>query len=141
MIRSRLADCRIHDLPKHAHPRGNLTFIEGSRHVPFEIKRIFYLYGLPTEESRGSHAHRTLHQFMICLAGGFDVRMEDGTARTTTRLNRPWKGLHVSPMIWASEGNFDPGTVCLVLVSDVYNPADYIRAYDEYLRLAAGGGG
>lgn len=138
MIRTRVEDCRIHELPKHVDPRGNLTFIEGNRHIPFEFKRVFYLYDLPTEESRGSHAHRRLHQFMICLAGGFDVRMEDGTSRATMRLNRPWKGLHVPPMIWASEGNFDPGTVCLVLASELYDPNDYIYDYDEYLRLARG---
>jgi hypothetical protein len=128
-----IGDCRILDLPKMTDPRGNLTFLEGGRHVPFPIARIFYIYDVPTAESRGAHAHRELHQFLICLAGSFDVNLDDGTARTTVHLNRPWKGLHIPPGIWASEANFDPGSVCLVLASAPYAEQDYIRDYDAFL--------
>src|SRR5690349_12010898 len=117
---SRLAsieDCTLLDLPKITDPRGNLTFIEGTRHVPFEIKRVFYQYDVPTEADRGAHAHKALHQFIICLSGSFSVALDDGTKKAEVHLNRPWKGLHVFPMIWAAEIRFDPGSVCMVLAS------------------------
>jgi dTDP-4-dehydrorhamnose 3,5-epimerase-like enzyme len=130
-----IADCKLYDLPKITDPRGNLTFIEGDRHVPFAIQRVFYLYDVPTGESRGAHAHHGLNQLVICLSGSFDVEVDDGQNRTRIHLNRPWKGLHVPPLIWAAEVNFDPGSVALVLASDVFNEADYIRDYDDYLAL------
>ena len=126
-------DCRLIELPKITDPRGNLTFIEGWRHVPFEIKRVFYLYDVPTGEDRGAHAHKELHQFLVCLAGSFDVSIDDGVSKKTVHLNRPWKGLHIPPMIWASEVNFDPGSVCLVLASAPYLESDYYRDYEKYL--------
>jgi hypothetical protein len=126
-------DCKIIDLPRITDPRGNLSFIEESRHIPFEIKRVFYLYDVPTEAGRGAHAHRTLHQFLICLSGSFDVQLDDGLNQATVHLNRPWKGLHIPPMIWAAEVNFDPGSLCLVLASDFYNEADYYRDYEVFL--------
>ena len=129
----RVDACVVTELPKVADPRGNLTFVEGGRHVPFDIRRVFYLYDVPTGSDRGAHAHRALHQFLVCLSGSFDVALDDGTRRQTVHLNRPWQGLHVPPMIWASEVNFDPGSVCLVLASDVYDEADYIRDYDAFL--------
>jgi dTDP-4-dehydrorhamnose 3,5-epimerase-like enzyme len=128
-----VSDCKIIDLPKIADPRGNLTFLEGGRHVPFEIKRIFYLYDIPTGESRGAHAHKELHQFLICLSGSFDVALDDGANKKTIHLNRPWQGLHIPPMIWAAELNFDPGSVCLVLASMAFNESDYYRDYDQFL--------
>ena len=131
-----VADCRVLDLPKISDPRGNLTFVESNRHVPFEVRRVFYLYDVPTGSDRGAHAHRNLHQFLVCLSGSFDVALDDGRERRTVHLNRPWKGLHVPPMIWASEVNFDPGSVCLVLASDVYDEADYLRDYDAFLAAA-----
>lgn len=131
-------DCHTITLPKVTDPRGNLTFIEQARHVPFDIKRVFFLYDVPTEESRGAHAHRQLHQFIICLSGSFDVALDDGEFQSTIHLNRPWKGLHIPPMIWAAEVNFDPGSVCLVLASDFYDESDYIRNYDEYLQSIQG---
>lgn len=126
--------CSVLELPKIADARGNLTFIEGGIQVPFKIRRVFYLYDIPTEESRGAHAHRELHQFLICLSGSFDVALDDGTTKRTVHLNRPWKGLHVPPMIWAAEMNFDPGSVCLVLASDTYCEEDYIRSYSQFLQ-------
>lgn len=127
--------CQLIDLPKITDLRGNLTFVEGDRHVPFPVRRVFYLYDVPTGASRGAHAHREQHQFLVCLSGSFDVDLDDGRERRTVHLNRPWKGLHIPPMIWAAEVNFDPGTVCLVLASDTYIEADYIRDYDEFTRL------
>ena len=127
-------DCRIHELPKITDLRGNLTFVESERHVPFPVRRVFYLYDVPTGASRGAHAHRHQHQFLICLSGSFDVELDDGTERALVHLNRPWKGLHIPPSIWAAEINFDAGSVCLVLASEHYDEADYIRDYDDFLR-------
>jgi len=136
-------DCPVLELPKINDARGNLTFVEQQRHVPFDIRRIFYLYDVPTGADRGAHAHKQHHQFLICLAGSFDVEVDDGSSQRLIHLNRPWKGLHVPPMIWAAEKNFDPGSVCLVLSSDLFAEDDYIRAYEDYLsaRLAADGVG
>jgi hypothetical protein len=136
VTRTTVDDCTMLSLPRIDDPRGKLTFIEGGRHLPFEIRRVFYLYDVPTEESRGAHAHRNLHQLLICLSGSFDVALDDGTAKRTVHLNRPWQGLHVPPKIWAAEVNFDPGSVCLVLASDRYDEADYIRDYDDFIALA-----
>lgn len=128
-----VSDCKIINLPKIADPRGNLTFLEGGRHIPFDIKRVFYLYDIPTGESRGAHAHKALHQLLICMSGSFDVALDDGTDKKTVHLNRPWQGLHIPPMIWAAELNFDPGSVCLVLASMEFNEADYYRDYEQFL--------
>jgi hypothetical protein len=103
--------------------------------VPFEIRRIFYIYDVPTEEGRGAHAHRTLTQFLVCLAGSFDVAVDDGEFQAKIHLNRPWKGVLIPPMIWSAEVNFDPGSVCLVLASEKYDASDYIRDHEEFLRL------
>ena len=131
-------NCKVIELPKIIDPRGNLTFVEGSRHIPFEINRVFYLYDIPTGESRGAHAHKTLHQFLICLSGSFDVKLDDGLNRTAVHLNRPWYGLYIPPMIWAAETNFDPGSISLVLVSAHYDESDYWRDYNEFLRAKRG---
>lgn len=133
MPRNMIRDCKIFELPKVADPRGNLTFIEGGRHLPFEIKRVFYLYDVPTGESRGAHAHRKLFQFLICLSGSFDVAIDDGVEKTVLHLNRPWQGLMIPPMIWAAETNFDAGSVCLVLASEIYQREDYIYDFAQYL--------
>jgi hypothetical protein len=128
-----IRDCELLQLPKVTDPRGNLTFVEGGNHIPFDIKRVFYLYDVPTGESRGAHAHRQLSQFLICLAGSFDVYLDDGNEKDIRHLNRPWSGLLIPPMIWASEVNFDAGSVCMVLASDVYIEEDYIRTYEDFL--------
>jgi len=129
-----LIDCRLVELPKIADYRGNLTFLEGDNHIPFSIKRVFYIYDIPSGTDRGAHAHNDLHQFLICLSGGMKVYLDDGKEKRTVHLNRPWMGLYVPPMIWASEGDFDPGTVYVVLASDVYRPESYIRDYEHFLR-------
>lgn len=129
----KVVDLSLTQLPRRNDPRGNLTFIEGCNHIPFSISRVFYLYDVPTAEGRGAHAHRKLHQFLICLAGSFDVALDDGRETRMIHLNRPWLGLHVPPMIWASEVNFDPGSICVVLASLPYDEADYIRDYDAFI--------
>ncbi len=124
--------CRFIELSKIKDSRGNLTFIENSKDIPFDIKRIFYIYDVPTNESRGAHAHKKLEQFIICLAGGFEVDINDGKKTMKFTLNKPWIGLYIPPMNWASEINFNPGSVCLVLASDYFHENDYIRDYDEF---------
>ncbi len=126
--------CRIIELPKIADPRGNLSFIEGGRHVPFEIKRVFYLYDVPGGETRAGHALKKTGQFIIAASGSFDVVLDDGRERRTIGLNRSWKGIYVPPMIWRELVNFSSAAVCLVLASDFYDENDYIRNYDEFLR-------
>jgi dTDP-4-dehydrorhamnose 3,5-epimerase-like enzyme len=128
-----IKNCRVIEFPKICDARGNLTFIESERHIPFEVKRVFYLYDVPTGESRGAHAHKELQQLIICLSGSFDVVVDDGLGKARFHLNRPWRGLYVPPMIWGAEVNFDPGSVCIVLASDYYNEADYYRKYEEYV--------
>jgi hypothetical protein len=129
-----ISSVRFIDLPKISDPRGSLTFIENGGILPFDIKRVFYLYDVPTGEGRGAHAHKELHQFLVCLSGSFDVSIDDGGRQNTFHLNRPWIGLYIPPMIWASEINFDQGSICLVLTSAPFDESDYYRRYDDYLR-------
>jgi hypothetical protein len=129
-------DCKMLDLPKIADPRGNLTFIEGNRHIPFDIKRIYYLYDVPGGSTRGGHAHRRLEQFFIAMSGSFDIVIDDGTERRTVSLNRSYYGLHVPRMLWREIVNFSSGSVCCVLASETYDEADYYRDYDTYRRDA-----
>jgi len=132
-------DCREIEFPRMIDPEGSLTFIESERHIPFALKRIFYIYDVPTGESRGAHAHKELQQVLICLSGSFDVSIDDGARRREVRMHRPWKGLYVPRMIWARIVNFDPGSVCLVLASEYYSEADYFREYRDYLDARSGG--
>ncbi len=129
-----LEKCRIIDLPKIADPRGNLTFIEGERHVPFDIKRVYYLYDVPGGAERGGHAHRELHQLIVAMSGSFDVLLDDGAERKRFHLNRSYYGLYVCPMIWRELDNFSSGSVCMVLASNLYDEADYYRYYHEFVR-------
>lgn len=125
--------CTMIDLPKISDPRGNLTFIEGNRHVPFEIKRTYYLYDVPGGSERGGHAHKALHQLIIAMSGSFDVILSDGLDQKRIHLNRSYNGLYVCPMIWRELTNFSSGAVCLVLASNLYDETDYYRDYQEYL--------
>jgi hypothetical protein len=125
------------DLPKIPDARGNLTFIESGRHLPFEFKRVYYLYDVPGGSERGGHAHRTLHQFLIAMSGSFDVILDAGHGRQRFHLNRSYYGLYIAPMVWREIENFSSGSVCLALVSDFFSEADYIRDYDEYRRSVA----
>lgn len=129
-----LESCKLIDLPKIADARGNLTFIEGGRHVPFEVKRVYYLYDVPGGAERGGHAHKNLHQLIIAISGSFDIVMDDGSNKRRVHLNRSYYGLYVCPMIWREMDNFSSGAVCLVLASNLYDEADYYRDYDEFLK-------
>ncbi|MGA9585762.1 MAG: FdtA/QdtA family cupin domain-containing protein [Terracidiphilus sp.] len=122
------------DLPKIADPRGNLSFIEGGRHVPFEIKRVYYLYDVPGGETRAGHAMKTGSKFIIAASGSFDVILDDGKERTTIGLNRSWKGVYIPPMIWRELVNFSSAAVCLALASDYFDEGDYIREYEDFAR-------
>ncbi|HOL32783.1 MAG TPA: FdtA/QdtA family cupin domain-containing protein [Anaerohalosphaeraceae bacterium] len=127
-----LEKCRIIDLPKIEDQRGNLTFIEQCRHIPFEIKRIYYLYDVPGGGVRGGHAHKRLHQFIIAASGSFDVILKDGRSSVRHHLNRSYYGLYIPPMVWRELDNFSSGSVCIVLASDYYDETDYIRDYIEF---------
>jgi len=130
-----LSKCKIIDLPKISDRRGNLTFIEENRHIPFKIKRVYYLYDVPGGESRGGHAHKHLQQFIIAASGSFDVILDDGFERKRFHLNRSYYGLYVAPMIWRELNNFSSGSVCLVLASELYDEEDYIRDYETFKKM------
>lgn len=130
-----LSDCRILDLPKIHDPRGNLTFIEGGRHVPFDIQRVYYLYDVPGGSDRGAHAHRSLHQFVVAMSGSFDVVLDDGDRKRRFHLNRSYFGLYICPMMWRYLDNFSSGAVCMVLASRHFDANDYVRDYEEFTRL------
>ncbi len=129
-------DCRIIHLPKISDPRGNLTFVEGGRHVPFDIARVYYLYDVPGGESRGGHAHKELRQLIVAMSGSFDVVLDDGRQKRTFTLNRSYQGLFVTNMIWRELVNFSSGAVCTVLASLAYDEHDYYRDYGEFLEVA-----
>ncbi len=128
-----LSDCEIIELPKIHDPRGNLTFIENSRHIPFDIQRVYYLYDVPGGADRGAHAHRSLHQFIVAMSGSFDVVLDDGDRKRRFHLNRSFNGLYVAPMMWRYLDNFSSGAVCMVLASSFYDEADYYRDYGEFV--------
>jgi hypothetical protein len=121
------------ELPKISDPRGNLSFIEAGQHVPFDIKRVYYLYDVPGGSDRGSHAHKTLHQFIVAMSGSFDVVLDDGVAQKRFHLNRSYYGLYICPMMWRYLDNFSSGAVCMVLASAHFNEKDYIRNHAEFL--------
>jgi len=125
---------RIIDLPKITDQRGNLTFIEGNRHVPFEIRRVYYLYDVPAGAERGGHAHKRLQQFVIAASGSFTVVLNDGRKRRKFFLNRPHYGLYIPRMIWRELENFSSGSICVVLASEEYDESDYYREYDNFIR-------
>ena len=128
-----IANCKIVDLPKIADPRGNLTFVEGGSHVPFDIQRVYYLYDVPGGSERGGHAHKGLQQLIVAMSGSFDVVLDDGREKKRYHLNRSYNGLYVCPMIWRELDNFSSGSVCMVLASNRYDEADYYRDYDEFV--------
>ena len=130
-----VSDCSVIELPKIENRSGNLTSIQNSIEIPFDIKRIFYLYDIPGGKDRGAHAHIECHQFLIAGSGSFDVLLDDGKSKKLVTLNQPYKGLHIPPGIWASEINFSSGSICLVLASHKYDEEDYIRNYKDYLKI------
>lgn len=132
--RSTVYDCTMIELDRHHHEKGNITVVENSRTIPFDVRRVYYLYDVPGGESRGGHAHRELRQLIVSAGGSFDVTLDDGSVKRTFTLNRPYQGLLVVPGIWRELNNFSSGSVCLVLASHEYDESDYIRSYDEFIR-------
>lgn len=130
---SRIDQCKIIDLPIINNNRGNLSFIEADRHVPFPIKRVYYLYDVPGGAERGGHAHKLLHQLFIAMSGSFDILLDDGHAKKTIHLNRSYYGLYVCPMIWREINNFSSNAVCMVLASTYYDEEDYFRNYADFM--------
>ena len=110
-----IESCGLVNLPKISDPHGNLTFVESNRHVPFEIKRVYYLYDVPGGAERGGHGHKALHQLIVAISGSFDIHLDDGVSKKTIHMNRSYEGLYICPMIWREIDNFSSGAVCLVL--------------------------
>jgi dTDP-4-dehydrorhamnose 3,5-epimerase-like enzyme len=128
-----LDKCQIIELPRINDPRGNLTFVESNRHIPFDIRRVYYLYDVPGGAARGGHAHKALHQLVIAMSGSFDIQLDDGYAKKTVHMNRSYYGLHICPMVWREIDNFSSGAVCMVLASDNYDEMDYYREYNDFV--------
>jgi hypothetical protein len=127
-----LSKCRIINLPKITDTRGNLTFVESGKHIPFDIKRVFYLYDVPGGAERAGHALRTCHQFLIAMSGSFDVILDDGRSRHVFHLNRSYYGLYIPPLVWREMHNFSSGSVCLAIASEFYAESDYCRSYQDF---------
>lgn len=139
MARYNVKDCMVVELDKHHSDRkGNLTVVENGVTLPFDVKRVYYLYDVPGGESRGSHAHRELEQLIVAASGSFTVTLDDGVTKRSFFLNRPYQGLYVKPGLWRDLDNFSSGAVCLVLASEVYQKEDYIRDYQEFLKFREG---
>lgn len=126
-------DCTIIELDRHHYDKGNISVVENSTTIPFDVKRTYYLYDIPGGESRGGHAHKELRQLIIAASGSFTVTLDDGKIKRTFVLNRPYQGLLVVPGIWRTLDDFSSGSVCLVLASHIYDEADYMRTYSEYI--------
>lgn len=135
---SNVYQCSVIELDKHHHEKGNISVVRNSIDIPFDVKRVYYLYDVPGGESRGGHAHYNLQQLIIAASGSFDVVLDDGNVKRTITLNRPYQGLLVVPGLWRELENFSSGSVCLVLASEKYDEADYIRSYDAFLKYKKG---
>lgn len=136
-----IEECKIISLPKISDPRGNLSFVEGTKHIPFSIKRVYYLYDVPGGETRGGHAHKQLQQLIIAMSGSFDIFLDDGVQKKTVSLNRSYLGLYLPCMIWRELVNFSSGAVCMVLASEYYEEMDYYRDYQQFLTAVKEGKG
>jgi hypothetical protein len=132
MKRNSVFDCSVIELHKIHNRAGNITPITNGENIPFDIKRIFYIYDIPGGEDRGAHAHKECHQFLIAASGSFEIELNDGLNKRTVCLNRPYFGLHIPPGIWAAEKGFSSGSVCLVFASEKYAEIDYLRKYEEF---------
>ncbi len=128
-------DCSLIFLRKIEDRAGNLSPIENSQDIPFDIARVFYIYDIPGGKDRGAHAHKECHQFLVAASGSFSVMLDDGRNKKVVTLNRPYMGLHIPPGIWAAEIDFSSGAICLVLASHKYKESDYIREYEEYIKF------
>lgn len=134
MNKSTVYDCTIIELDKHHSDRkGNISVVENNKDIPFDVKRVYYLYDVPGGESRGAHAHKELSQLIIAASGSFTVTLDDGNVKRTFLLNRPYQGLYIVPGIWCTLDDFSSGSVCLVLASHEYDEKDYIREYKEFI--------
>ena len=133
MKKTTVYDCSMVEMDKHHHETGNITVIENGKTIPFDVKRVYYLYDIPGGESRGAHAHKELKQLIIAASGSFEVTLDDGNVKRTFTLNRPYQGLLVVPGIWRELNNFSSGAVCLVMASLPYDEKDYIREYDHFI--------
>lgn len=133
MRHTTISDCKLIDLRKISDPRGNLTVIESNGDVPFDIKRVYYLYDVPGGERRGAHAHKALYQLLIAASGSFSVTLDDGKEKITYNLKRPYYGLLIVPGIWRDLDDFSSGSVCLCLASEHYEIEDYIRDYNDFI--------
>lgn len=133
MRHTTISDCKLIDLRKISDPRGNLTIIESNGDVPFDIKRVYYLYDVPGGERRGAHAHKALYQLLIAASGSFSVTLDDGKEKITYNLKRPYYGLLIVPGIWRDLDDFSSGSVCLCLASEHYEIEDYIRDYNDFI--------
>jgi dTDP-4-dehydrorhamnose 3,5-epimerase-like enzyme len=138
-IKSSIYNCSILQLPKIHNRAGNITALENNIHLPFDVKRVYYLYDVPAGEERGGHAHRELQQIVVAASGAFDVLLNDGTNKKIVHLDRPFIGLHIVPGIWRELLNFSSGAVCLVLASHKYDEKDYIREYPNFLEYKKNG--
>jgi hypothetical protein len=131
-----IENCKFIELNKLKDPRGCLAFIESTRHIPFDIKRIYYLYDIPSDAERGSHAHKALHQVIIAISGSFEIHLDDGVHKKSFYMNNPAIGLYICPMIWREIKSFSSNSVCLVLASEFYDEQDYYRDYDCFVNNA-----
>lgn len=138
MKNNKVFDCNLIYLPQIGDRQGHITAINNQVEIPFNVNRVFYLYDIPGGESRGAHAHKECHQFLVAASGSFEVLLDDGITKRQVQLNKPDMGLHIPPGIWASEINFSSGAICLVMASHNYNESDYIRSYEEYKTIRNG---
>jgi hypothetical protein len=129
---STIFDCHIIHLPRIFNRAGNITPVENNTTIPFDVKRVFYLYDIPGGESRAAHGHKELDQFIVAASGSFDITIDDGLNKKTVQLNRPYMGLHIQPVIWCEISNFSSGAICLVLASLPYNESGYLRDYAKF---------
>ena len=133
MNKSTVYDCSIIEIDKHHDEKGNISVIENGKTIPFDVRRVYYLYDIPGGESRGGHAHKELRQLIVAASGSFSVTLDDGNVKRTFNLNHPYQGLLIVPGIWRELDDFSSGSVCLVLASTEYDESDYIRDYSEYI--------
>ena len=126
-------EVRLVEMPSFTDPRGDLTFIESEQHVPFPIRRVYYLYNVPGEAKRGGHAHRNLEQVIFALSGSFRMKIDNGHSKSEYWLNNPTKGLYINRLIWREMDNFSQGAVCMVLASQNYSESDYFRKYTDFI--------